>query len=76
MRKFKVISLSVAALSNKIFYSGEEASEDAFPEGHVDKLVEEGFLEEIGGAVRPANVEEASEYALQKALSGKKPAKK
>lgn len=47
MKKYRVISLSVGGHSNRIFYAKEEVSENAFPPGHADKLVEEGHLELI-----------------------------
>lgn len=45
MKKFKVVVLSLGGLGNKIFESGDIVSEDAFPVGSVEKLVEQGFLE-------------------------------
>ncbi|MFN8317147.1 MAG: hypothetical protein U0T32_11940 [Chitinophagales bacterium] len=47
MKKFKVIVLSLSGLGNKIFESGDTVTQDAFPEGTVDKLVKEGFLEPL-----------------------------
>jgi hypothetical protein len=44
MKKYIVVALSVGAMSNKIFESGDIVNEDAFPEGHAEKLVGEGFL--------------------------------
>lgn len=49
MKKFKVIVLSLSGLGNKIFESGDTVTQDAFPEGTVDKLVKEGFLSPLDG---------------------------
>lgn len=47
MKKYKVIALSVGAMSNKIFRSGDIVSENAFPPGHAEELVKDGFLEPV-----------------------------
>lgn len=47
MPKYIVVALCVGAKSNKIFYAGEEVSEDAFDEGHAEALVEQGFLKPV-----------------------------
>lgn len=47
MSKYKVIALSVGAMSNKIFYAGEIVDGSAFPPGHAEILVKEGFLESV-----------------------------
>ncbi len=44
MAKYKVVALSVGAMSNKIFRSGEVVEDTAFPIGHAEHLVNEGFL--------------------------------
>lgn len=53
MSKYKVLALSVGALSNKIFNSGDIVDGSAFPEGHAEHLVKEGFL-------KPYELEEAA----------------
>lgn len=47
MGKYRVIALSVGGLRNKVYSSGDEVTEDCFPEGNCPELVEKGFLEPI-----------------------------
>lgn len=47
MRRFKVKALSVGGHNNKIFKSGQEVTSKNFPSDNLDRLVKEGFLEEI-----------------------------
>lgn len=47
MAKYKVIALSVGGLGKKIFNSGDIVTDKNFPAGNAEKLVKQGFLEEI-----------------------------
>lgn len=47
VRRFKVKALSVGALNNKIFKSGEEVTSKHFPKDNINKLILDGFIEEI-----------------------------
>ncbi len=47
MKKYKVISLTVGGLGNKIFHSGDTVTESNFPQGNAIKLEEQGFIKEI-----------------------------
>lgn len=47
MKTYKVIALSVGALNNKIFNSGDIVKENAFLPGRADQLVKEKFLEPV-----------------------------
>lgn len=46
-RSFKVIALAVGGKNNKIYRSGDTVYPKNFPDGNVDRLVNEGFLQEI-----------------------------
>lgn len=52
MAKYKVIALSVGAMSNKIFHSGDIVEDSAFPQGHAEQLVKEGFLKPCDDEVK------------------------
>jgi len=45
MKKYKVISLSVGGMNNKIYKSQDIVREDSFYPGHAEKLVEQMHLE-------------------------------
>lgn len=51
MAKYKVSSLymngELVGKYNKIFRSGDEITEKEFPEGNFDKLVKDGWIEEV-----------------------------
>lgn len=47
MKTYKVISLSVGGLNNKIYKSGDVVREDSFAEKRAEQLVLGGFLEAI-----------------------------
>lgn len=49
MMTYKVIALSVGGKSNRIFTAGDVVTADAFPDGHAEKLVEQGFLQVVDG---------------------------
>lgn len=48
MRSTKVLALSVSN-GRKIFYAGETVTEQSFPRGEFDKLIEKGFLHPVDG---------------------------
>ena len=56
MRKFKVIALSVGGNNNKIYKAGEIINEKCLVNKSADKLIQQGFLEEI---IEEAVIEEA-----------------
>jgi hypothetical protein len=65
MKKFKVISLSVAGTANRVLRSGEIIEESYFGKKRSEELVKAGFLEEIktekkAAAKKPAAKTEAS----------------
>lgn len=47
MKKYRVKALSVGG-KNKIFNYGDVVTENNFPDGNAEKLVEQGFLEVVG----------------------------
>lgn len=47
MAKYKVKTLYLGGLGNKIFKSGDTVTEKNFPEGNAAKLVKEGAIEPI-----------------------------
>lgn len=47
MAKYKVKSLYLGGLGNKIFKSGDEVTEKNFPQGNAEKLCKKGFLEKV-----------------------------
>lgn len=47
MRSTKVKALSVGG-RRKVYYAGDTVSEDMFPKGDFDKLIEKGFLHPVG----------------------------
>ena len=47
MKKYKVISLSLDGLGNKIFNFGDIVKESNFPKRNAEKLVQQDFLREI-----------------------------
>lgn len=51
MSRFKVISLSLGGLRNKIFESGDVVTQEQLPVS-VDELVEKGFLKPLDNAPR------------------------
>jgi len=63
IKKYKVVALSVGALNNKIFNSGDIVFENNFREGRADELVKLGFLELIGGEKKKAS-EKSKEVSL------------
>jgi hypothetical protein len=44
MSRFRVKTLSVSGIGNKIHYAGDVVTAKNFPEGNIDKLVEEGYV--------------------------------
>lgn len=48
MRSTKVKALSVGG-RRKIYHSGDTVTEDMFPKGEFDKLIEKGFLDPVDG---------------------------
>jgi hypothetical protein len=47
MKKYIVISLTLGGLGNKIFKYGDVVSENNFPKGNAEKLVQQEFLKEV-----------------------------
>lgn len=47
MKKFTVLVLALSGIGNKIFTAGETVTEENFPTGNCEKLVEQGFLEPV-----------------------------
>lgn len=56
MKTYKVIALSVGALGNKIFHSGDVVKESDFKEGRADELVKLDFLELITETTEGAGI--------------------
>ena len=46
MKKYVVLALALGGLGNKVFNAGDIVSEDNFPAGNAQKLVEGGFIKE------------------------------
>lgn len=77
MKRFKVKSLHVGGLGNKVFKSGDIVTERNFPSGNADKLAASGHLEfhdEVENYVAPEknNSKESTEKfdaAMQQAVS-------
>jgi hypothetical protein len=62
MAKYKVIALSVhSEKTQSIMKSNDIVDADAFPEGHAEKLVEQGFLEPYNGEEAAPEVEAPAE---------------
>lgn len=85
MAKYKVKALSVGAMSNKIFHSGDIVEDSAFPPGHAEHLVNEGFLDlyeapkadsSKGEDVKPETPADLGKELADKAKGAKTPAKK
>lgn len=53
MAKYKVKSLYLGGLGNKIFKSGDEVTEKNFPQGNAEKLCKKGFLEKVNEKTEP-----------------------
>jgi hypothetical protein len=51
MKNYKVACLAVGGLNKKIFEFGDVVSENQFPSGNAEKLVESGHLVRIGESV-------------------------
>ena len=60
MANYKVKALSVG-IKGKVFRNGEEVDEKFIPDGHAEKLVKNGFLEEIKATKKQANRKPAAE---------------
>lgn len=47
MKKFTVLVLALSGVGNRVFNAGDTVTEANFPAGNCEKLVEQGFLEEV-----------------------------
>lgn len=52
MKKYKVISLSVGGLGNKIFSSNDIVAEDNFLPGRAEELVNQKFLKPLDDSAK------------------------
>jgi hypothetical protein len=50
MATYKVISLSVGGLNNKIYKAGEEVNENAFGAKRIQYLIDGGYIEVLAEA--------------------------
>lgn len=72
MAKYKVTSLYLGGLGNKIFKSGDEVTEKNFPQGNAEKLCKKGFLEKVNEKTEPkqeAKKDEKKESKSKKTTS-------
>ena len=66
IKKYKVKSLTLSGLGNKIFKSGDSVTERNFREGNAEKLRQQGFLEADGEIEEPKKVENEETKGAEK----------
>lgn len=69
MKKFTVLVLALSGLGNKVFTAGEKVTEENFPVGNCEKLVAQGFLEEIKEVSETPKEKAAREKAEKEAAA-------
>jgi hypothetical protein len=72
MESFKVISLSLGGLRNKIFQGGDVVTQEQLPVS-VAELVSKGFLSPISEVVVWPSIEDMTAKEIKEALGAKAP---
>jgi len=72
MSSFKVISLSLGGLRNKVYSSGDVVTQEMLAVS-VDELVEKGFLQPNSDVVKWPSIEDMTAKEIKAALGEKAP---